>query len=154
MRCTCRDHVPPVGARLNALMRTQIDNGTRARLALYHYDFLPGDARLNRHGRRQLRKIAQMMLGTTGPLRIQPTPGAAQLDDLRRKIVAAELAKFSTPIAAERVIVDSPLPYALDGIDAEIVHGKLLNLGSSGGSVQGGGSSSAGAGGVTGVSGR
>lgn len=143
MSCTCRDYVPPAGTQLYRMMRNQINNGTASRLVLYHYDFLPRDARLNRRGLRQLDKIARMMATTTAPLIIQPTPGRPELDKLRKKLVATRAATLPVPIPTERIVIAPRPVHGFDGIDAEIVHGKLLKLMQSGGGTGGAGASGA-----------
>ena len=145
MRCTCRDYVAPAGTSLHAMMQRQIANGTASRIVLYHYDFFPRDARLNRRGLRQLSKISRMMAGSTAPLIIQPTPGTPELDELRRKLVAAQSANLPVPIPLERIIVAPRPTHGLDGIDAEIIHGIMLS-GSAGSAGASGSSGSAGLG--------
>jgi hypothetical protein len=139
MRCTCRDCVPPLGTKLYSMMDRQIANGTASRLVLYHYDFLPRDARLSHRGLRQLRKIVRMMAQSTSPLIIQATPGQPELDERRRQHVAAQSSKLSMPLPLERVIVAPSPTHGLDGIDAVINHDQLLHLMKSGGASSGAG---------------
>ena len=146
MRCTCRDYVDPLGTKLYSMMGRQITNGTSARLVLYHYDFLPGDSRLNYRGLRQLKKIVGMMSRSTSPLIIQATPGKPELDELRRKLVVAQSSQLSLPLPLERVIVGPSPTHGLDGIDAVINHDRLLQLMQSGGAAYGGGGGGAGIG--------
>lgn len=139
MRCTCRDYVSPAGTKLYGVLGQQIANGTASRLVLYHYDFLPRDARLNYRGQRQLRKLVRMMARTTSPLIIQPTPGRPELDELRRKLVVAQASTLNMPLPLERVIVAPSPVHGLDGVDAVFNHDRLLQLMQSGGTATGGG---------------
>jgi hypothetical protein len=116
---------PPVGTLLNAIMDTQIGNGEAAQMVLYRFDFLPGDSRLSRRGKRQLSKIGRRLARNIFPLLIEPTPGKPALDKVRRAHVVGALKATSIPVPEERVVIDVPPARGLDGEDAIIIYLEL-----------------------------
>lgn len=132
-------------------MKVQISNGEAARMVLYRFDFYPGEGRLNPRGRRQLDKMAGLLASTTHPLIIQASDGFPALDKQRREHVAAYLENTRFPVPKERIVVGRAPSRGLNGVDAEIVYRKLLNLSAQSGGY--GGSAGAGASGGSGSSG-
>lgn len=118
----------PPGAALHSIMTTQIANGDAAQLALYEFDFYPGEARLNCRGMLRLMRIAREMSRLPFPLLIQPTLIDPGLDDARRAAVVNDLLTFEPSLSPDRVLVGLPLARPLDGLDAVLIHEKVLNL--------------------------
>ena len=117
----------PLGASLQTAMTTQIQNGTAARMVLYHFDFCPGEGVLTPRGRRQVRKFARWLPAVTAPVQIQPT-GDEELDEERRASVLEELSALSLSVPEERVLTAFATVRALEGLDAIIIDKKLQRL--------------------------
>jgi hypothetical protein len=150
-----RTFVPPAGSALQAMMGAQIANGQSARMVLHRYDFVPGEDGLTSRGKRQLSKIAALMLRNPSPLIVQTTREQPVLDQQRRRSVQAALATLSVEISPNRVVIGRSPARGLDGIDAEIIHSKLLQqtIGGGGGASSGGGSTGGTSGASSGIGG-
>lgn len=127
--------IPPAGENLNTFWAIQVSNGEAARMVLYDFDFVPGQANLTPRGTRQLAKFADLLQQTPHPLIIQPSSEYPGLDEIRRNQVLCVLATMNLYIAEDRLIVRTPSSRGLDGIDAERIHAGLM--GTSGGSAGG-----------------
>jgi hypothetical protein len=117
----------PLGASLAAAMSAQVANGDAAQMVLYHYDFCPGEPRLNPRGLVKLSKISQRALCTPFPIVIQST-GIPEVDDVRRQQVLVDLAALPIPIPPERVVVGNPSDRGLDGIDSVLLERRAQGL--------------------------
>lgn len=151
-----RCYVPPAGTYLSDILNHQIQQGEAALMVLHRFDFMPGDSRLNRHGKRRLSKIVRKLPRNTFPLIVEATPGNESLDKKRRTHVIKVLAEMSAQIPPERVVVDTSPARGLDGVDAlsidDSFSGGSSSVGSSnGGSSSGGSSNSRSAGNGAGV---
>ena len=120
-----------MGARLRAHMRTQISNGTAARLVLYRYDFcdavLEEAFRLNPHGAKRLQEMAMTMQSwSIYPLVIEVTPGNSTLNAARRDDVLKLVRDHGFPIPDEWVVVGVPCARGLSGEEAFMIQQKML----------------------------
>lgn len=120
--------VAPPGAALGAIIGAQIANGDAAQLVLYEYDFHLGEPRLNCRGMIQLMQMSRQLSRSPFPLLIQPTLGNPDLDEARRAAVAADLLMFEPALSPDRVIVALPPTRGLDGLDAALIHARVLRL--------------------------
>jgi len=124
---------PPLGQFLYEHGKTQVANGTAARMTLYHYDFVEGRNALNQRGKDQLAKIAALLPHNFFPVVVERTPEAPDLAEARRLLVLNELARSSFPIPRERVMVGVPMAEGLSGVEAEIVYRNLIGQTTGGG---------------------
>jgi hypothetical protein len=123
----------PLGSSLYAHGRTQVANGSAARMVFYHYDFVDGTSQLNLRGRDKLARMASLLPATFFPLVIERTPGSPALDEQRRGFVLAELAGSRFPVPPERVVIGPSPTAGMTGYEAIFVYGNQL------GSLQAGG---------------
>ena len=122
--------IPPAGENLNTFWAIQVSNGDAARMVLYDFDFIPGQADLTPRGMRQLAKFADMLQQTPHPLIIQPSPELPTLDEIRRAHILNTLATMDVVISEDRLIVRIPPSRGLDGIEAA-----EIQVGTAGGST-------------------
>ena len=131
-------------------------------MVLYRYDFLDElgneSPLLSRRGHIQLEQIAERSLSYSAPIIIEST-GLEELDERRREHVIGELAERGVALGADLVVVRTVPFGGLQGVEANIIHGNMLqqtrSRGSSGGGSQVGNISGGfGAGLNTGFSGR
>jgi hypothetical protein len=118
---------PPLGYFLYEHGKTQVANGTAARMTLYHYDFEEGRNALTPRGRDQLAKIAALLPQNFFPVVIERTPEAPALAEARRRVVLAELARAPFPIPPERVMVGVPMANGISGVEAERIYRNLIS---------------------------
>lgn len=121
-----------VGTSLHGIMATQIAKGDAAQMVLYEYDFHPSEARLNCHGMMRLLQIARKLPRVPFPLLIQPSLVDPALDQARRQVVVDTLLSLEPSMSVERVIIALPPARGLDGIDAELIHARVLRLSAGG----------------------
>ncbi len=132
----CQTHPEPAfGTSFRAIMGAQVAKGDAARMVLYQYDFVRGQAALNYRGRLRLQKIARLAPQNPFPIIIEANRYDPELDAARQAQVVAELSWAAFPVPAERVVVGLSPERGLDGLDAVLVHQGLLNLGNIGGSA-------------------
>jgi hypothetical protein len=124
---------PPLGQFLYQHGKTEVANGTAARMTLYHYDFVEGRNALNQRGKDQLDKIAALLPQNFFPVVIERTPEAPDLAKARRLLVLNELGRSPFPIPPERVMVGVPMAEGMSGVEAEIVYRNLLGQTTGGG---------------------
>jgi hypothetical protein len=135
----------PFGFCVSGALNAQVTNGLAAQLVFYRYDFIstptqraakPNDfANLNPQGRRQLRRVADVMSRMPLPPVVIESSGNSQIDQARRQVVIAGLTEaMGSPVPAEWVIVDEPMAHPLAGEEAAIVHENLLRQTEAGGS--------------------
>ncbi|AMV38183.1 hypothetical protein [Planctomyces sp. SH-PL62] len=117
----------PLGTSVHAMGRTMAANGAEARLALHHYDFVPGSAELNERGRDQLQKLSAQLAASPYPLIVERTPNDPELAGERRRAVLDLLAAASFPIAEDRVLVGQPLPFGMSGVNSQVISANILN---------------------------
>ena len=118
----------PLGYHVYASGRTMVANGEAARMVLFEYDFEENSERLSPRGMLQLSRISYMLPRNFFPLVIQASPhGNANLDAARRQAVLDALAQGNFPVPEERVVVNRPPTYGIDGVDANIFYTDLLN---------------------------
>jgi hypothetical protein len=118
---------PPLGAFVYAHGNTMVANGEAARMVLYDYDFVDGQAQLNLRGYDQLTKIAHLLAVNPAPLIIERTVCAPALADARRLVVLNELGRLPCPLSPERVVVGKPIANGLSGTEAVFVYINLLS---------------------------
>jgi hypothetical protein len=128
----------PLGYSLYAHGTTQVANGKAAKLTFYQYDFVDGTSQLNFRGRDKLVKVAASLPTSFSPVVVERTPKEPGLDESRRQIVVAALARGSFPIPAERVVIGPPLPDWLSGIEGLAIFQNQLGGIASGGALTGG----------------
>lgn len=132
----CNRHPEPAfGASYHAIMRAQVAKGEAARMVLYQYDFVRGQAALNYRGRLRLQKIARLAPQNPFPIIIEANRYDPELDAARQAQVVAELSWAPFPVPAERVVIGLSPERGLDGLDAVLIHQSLLNLSDVGGSA-------------------
>ena len=120
-------HPRPLGASVYDHARVMVANGAAAGLCLYRYDFVEGTSRLSDRGVAQLAKAASQLAASPYPLLIEWTPEDPGLADARRLAVLQALAFGPVPVAPSRVLVGSPIPHGMSGIDAQIVGSNALD---------------------------
>ena len=128
----------PLGEAAYAHARTQVANGQAARMVFYHYDFVDGTPQLNTRGRDKLAAVAATLPTNFFPIVVERTPKEPGLDESRRQIVVAALARGSFPIPAERVMIGPSHPEGLSGIEGLAIFGNQLGGIQSGGALGGG----------------
>jgi hypothetical protein len=130
----------PLGEALYAHGRIQAANGQAARMVFYNCDFVDGTSRLNLRGRDKLAAIAATLPTTFFPVVIERTPAvtpeATALDQARRSVVVAQLARGSFPVPAERVVIGPGIAYGMAGFEAvNVIYPRQLANLASGGAV-------------------
>lgn len=109
---------PPLGARVYAANRTQVAQGTLARMILRDYDFLEGTTTLNELGRGRLARIVAQRSLEAGPIFVEATPRHPGLDEARRAAIAEALAAAAPAIPAEQLVIVRDAAIGLDGAEA------------------------------------
>ena len=117
----------PFGASLNAILQVQRNHGTAASTVLYHFDFNADDT-LSGGGTRRLARIAGSLQYHPYPIIIQSVANGAAHNAARKKAVLQALKAHSFPVPDERVVTGRPPARGLHGLDAELVHEKMLTL--------------------------
>ena len=107
-------------------MKTQVANGEAARMSLYHYDFVQGEARLNPRGYEQLAKIAMMLPQNYFPVIIEHSHDNPELAESRRKLVLDYLQKRGFPVPDQRIVVTTPIPRGYHSFEGQIVSETLV----------------------------
>jgi hypothetical protein len=123
----------PLGQSVYQTMTNQIDAGVAARMILNDFDFEPNSANLNFRGREKLPQLAALALRYPYFITVERTNYDPALADWRRQAVVKELARLPIPIAADRVVVGTPLTPGLSGVEAQLLYQSLLNQTRSGG---------------------
>lgn len=123
----------PLGGVLQANMDMQIDNGKKARLVMYEYDFEndPGrdQAALNAAGRRKLERLVTVLETTGHPLLIEPSEDYPGIAESRRMHVVNVLETemyFSN--AHAQVAVKGAPTLGLRGVEAVEIDRNQINL--------------------------
>jgi hypothetical protein len=121
----------PFGAAVNAHMKTQICNGLRARMVLYHYDFCDADGsagyKLNEHGMMRLADMARMFpCSGFHPIVIERTSCNTPLDNSRREYVVKTLNQINASVPEQLVVVGRPEIPGLAGEEAIPIHRNLM----------------------------
>jgi hypothetical protein len=129
----------PLGASVYAHARTQKANGQAARMIFYHYDFVDGSSQLNTRGRDKLLTVAATLPTSFFPIVVERTPKDAGLDQSRKAVLLAELAKGSFPVPAERILIGPSIANGMTGLESLLIYGRQLQNLSSGGAIGGGG---------------
>lgn len=117
----------PFGASLAAILQVQRNRGTAASTVLYHFDFNADDT-LSGGGTRRLARIAGSLQSHPYPIIIQSVANGAAHNAARKKAVLQALKNHSFPVPEARVVIGRPPARGLHGLDAEIVHEKMLTL--------------------------
>jgi hypothetical protein len=122
----------PFGASVRAHMKTQICNGQRARMVLYHYDFCddrgPEGGKLNEHGMARLGDIVRMFpCSCFHPIVIERTRCNPALDAARRDCVVRALNRMNAAVPEQLVVIGRPETPGLSGEEAVILHKKLMD---------------------------
>lgn len=119
----------PFGSIVRAQSQQQVVNGIAALSALYRYDFFPPNdpnaEKLTSRGKWQLRKIASHILTHSVKVMVEST-GDAQLDAARQQHVFDQLAQFSVPVPAEQIVIGTPRPSGLQGLEALTIYQNQL----------------------------
>jgi hypothetical protein len=145
----------PFGASVCAHMKTQICNGLRDRMVLYHYDFCDGCGpegdQLNEHGMARLRDIARMFpCSCFQPIVIERTRCNPALDTARRANVVRALNHMNAAVPEYLVVVGKPETPSLGAKEALAIYKNLgkqwMSKGQSDAAINGAGSSSPGTG--------
>ncbi len=116
----------PLGESLYAHGRTQAANGLAARMVFYQCDFEDGTSQLNLRGRDKLATVAAVLPTTFLPVvveRATAAPGVDQsqsalLDQNRRTVLLAQLARGTFPVPAERVVIGPRIANGMTGYEA------------------------------------
>lgn len=117
----------PFGSSLAAILQVQRDRGTAASTVLYHFDFNTDDT-LSGGGTRRLARIAGSLQNHPYPIIIQSVANGAAHDAARKKAVLKALKAHSFPVPDERVVTGRPPSRGMHGLDAELIHDKMLML--------------------------
>jgi len=140
-RSAAISRMSPLGSSMNAFMEAQVANANAAQLMLYDYDFVARRSELTVRGVRELRNMAAGLNGSDNVIRVEATPYAPALANMRRATVLAVLNRLLPGMSMEkRVLVSEPLTRGFDGVDALSVSSQLLELQGIGGGQQSGSS--------------
>ncbi len=151
-RCGTPTGPAPFGASVSAHINGHVTAATAARMALYDYDFLPGNTQLNARGVDRVWQIARVIGNFNNPVVVERTSHSPTLADGRRQAVLDELARIGFAVAPERVVVGMPSPVPLQGVEAESIYENLLLQTQSSGRSPGTGAGTFGGGSSTGSS--
>ena len=108
----------PLGEAAYAHARTQVANGAAARMVFYHYDFVYGTPQLNVRGRDKLAAVAATLPTSFFPVVVERTPKEPGLDQPRRSVLLAELARGTFPVPAERVLIGPNIANGMTGYES------------------------------------
>lgn len=111
----------PLGASVYAANRTQVAQGTAARMMLRDYDFLDGSAELKEEGRRRLAWILGQCGRVPGPILIEATPRRPGLDEARRGAVAEALASADRAVPPDRLVIVRDAALGLRGPESLLI---------------------------------
>ena len=117
----------PFGTSFKAIFQVQRNRGRAAVTVLYHFDFNDDDT-LNRGGARRLARIADSLPSHPYPIIIESVASGAAHNAARKKAVLKSLEGQSFPVPDERVVTGRPPARGLHGLDAELIHEKMLIL--------------------------
>lgn len=152
----------PHGTYVKGALHSQIAVGTAQQMVLYHYDFHDGRdgdpiASLKPRGRRELVKLARLMMATGMPIVIEASDDNPQLDEMRRQQVLETLRGLGNEVSQQSVVVAHPELPGWNGLEAELLFLGRFNQtrlfsgaiggGGGGGGGQGGGGGGQGGGG-------
>lgn len=123
-----RSQVTPVGKSVHSIMSAQVENGIRAQLMLYHFDFGIGEGadQLNPHGMQGLRRMAQLSMQTGLPVLIQSSFATPTLDERRRQSVVKQLVEINDFFTGDMVLLGEPQHRGLRGEEVIAVQESLL----------------------------
>jgi hypothetical protein len=129
----------PLGEAAYAHARAQVANGQAARMVFYHYDFVDGSSQLNTRGRDKLAAVAANLPTSFFPIMVERTPKEPGLDQSRKTVLLAELARGSFPVPAERVLIGPSIANGMSGFESLLIYGRQVQNLASGGAIGGGG---------------
>jgi hypothetical protein len=117
----------PLGASLYATNRTQVAQGTAARMMLRSYDFLDGSAELKPEARGRLAWIASQYGRVPGAMiLVEATPRLPGLDEARRATVAEALATIAPAVPPDQVVIARDAAIGLRGMEARLIDAAQL----------------------------
>jgi hypothetical protein len=105
-----------------------------------HYDFVDGSSQLNPRGRDKLAAVAATLPTSFFPIVVERTPKEPGLDQSRKIVLLAELARGSFPVPAERVLIGPSIANGMSGFESVLIYGRQVQNLASGGAIGGGGS--------------
>jgi hypothetical protein len=125
----------PLGESVYAHARTQVANGQAARMVFHYYDFVDGSSQLNTRGRDKLATVAATLPTNFFPIVVERTPREPGLDQSRKSVLLAELARGSFPVPAERVLIGPSIANGMTGFESLLIYGNQVQNLASGGSI-------------------
>jgi hypothetical protein len=130
----------PLGSSAYAHARAQIGNGQAARMVFNHYDFVDGSSQLNTRGRDKLAAVAATLPTHFFPIVVERTPKEPGLDESRKAVLLAELARGSFPVPSERVLIGPSIAHGMSGFESLLLYGRQVQNLATGGAIGAAGS--------------
>jgi hypothetical protein len=112
----------PLGESAYAHARTQVANGQAARMVFHHCDFVDGTSQLNMRGRDKLAAVTASLPTNFFPIVVERTPREPGLDESRRTVLLAEIARGPFPVPAERILIGPSIANGMTGFEADRIY--------------------------------